>query len=821
MCKSDAAGTVLTLLLLTVGCYAGVAVNATDEAGASHDAASAATNAAVNVAVDALLDSALQRALATLKHPASLREHVGEALRLEKRPEVLASAADCDLALARWAEGLYYTETWALQMVDSSSKFVTGLLYGNLADLGNYDECVTSEPISHNATAVGQGAPEEFTGRYALPALQLLKAVNSSSKLSASLQQTLARTASSHQDSNGEEYSALGSVNLAVCVPSTCQAPLLETVFNHVLNLANPLLEKKGYRVQVSLPANYTSVAGLWREPDTGDYTVITICVVLLLLVLVATSMDVTLSSEAVEARKRAGVLLAFSAYTNGRRLMHVAPPSDSNFTCINGIRFFSAMWVILGHRYRWALDIPYTNLIVIPQRVTDISVMMIASAPLSVDTFFLIGGLVNSYSFMRAVGQRKSFNFIMYYVHRYIRLTPAFAMMVAITATWLALLGNGPLWTKVMGSASQSCRDNWWTAMLYVANYANANDQCMMQSWYLMVDMQLHWLSPLLLVPLWKWRRIGLGWIGIVLIASCAVPFAITFANPPHFRAPISVELSKASQSFFMAHMYFPTHTRFTSYVFGTLAGYVLFIIKAGHVRYTLSSKEVALGWLMSTAICLTVVFGAQPLFDAKNHPFNVWESSFYLGFYKLAWSVGITWVVLACILGRGGPVNAFLSWTPFTIMGRLTYGIYLAHAAIQIVDVSSNRSAEYYTDFKMVEHMLSDATLASFFGLVLCLTLESPIMAIEKALRTGGSKRSKPRKQEKDVPTNGGVDNSGFIGDADSGRTHGDGKASSSNPIAHVSVEASTTGATSTDDNESENGKSVVGPLGTALAV
>ncbi|KAE8745900.1 hypothetical protein FOCC_FOCC007418 [Frankliniella occidentalis] len=760
MCKSDAAGTVLTLLLLTVGCYAGVAVNATDEAGASHDAASAATNAAVNVAVDALLDSALQRALATLKHPASLREHVGEALRLEKRPEVLASAADCDLALARWAEGLYYTETWALQMVDSSSKFVTGLLYGNLADLGNYDECVTSEPISHNATAVGQGAPEEFTGRYALPALQLLKAVNSSSKLSASLQQTLARTASSHQvrDSNGEEYSALGSVNLAVCVPSTCQAPLLETVFNHVLNLANPLLEKKGYRVQVSLPANYTSVAGLWREPDTGDYTVITICVVLLLLVLVATSMDVTLSSEA-------GVLLAFSAYTNGRRLMHVAPPSDSNFTCINGIRFFSAMWVILGHRYRWALDIPYTNLIVIPQRVTDISVMMIASAPLSVDTFFLIGGLVNSYSFMRAVGQRKSFNFIM--------LTPAFAMMVAITATWLALLGNGPLWTKVMGSASQSCRDNWWTAMLYVANYANANDQCMMQSWYLMVDMQLHWLSPLLLVPLWKWRRIGLGWIGIVLIASCAVPF-------------------------FMAHMYFPTHTRFTSYVFGTLAGYVLFIIKAGHVRYTLSSKEVALGWLMSTAICLTVVFGAQPLFDAKNHPFNVWESSFYLGFYKLAWSVGITWVVLACILGRGGPVNAFLSWTPFTIMGRLTYGIYLAHAAIQIVDVSSNRSAEYYTDFKM-----------------------SPIMAIEKALRTGGSKRSKPRKQEKDVPTNGGVDNSGFIGDADSGRTHGDGKASSSNPIAHVSVEASTTGATSTDDNESENGKSVVGPLGTALAV
>lgn len=52
--------------------------------------------------------------------------------------------------------------------------------------------------------------------------------------------------------------------------------------------------------------------------------------------------------------------------------------------------------------------------------------------------------------------------------------MTPAFALMVAVTGTWLSLLGNGPLWSEVAGGAEDGCRANWWSALLYVANYAN-----------------------------------------------------------------------------------------------------------------------------------------------------------------------------------------------------------------------------------------------------------------------------------------------------------------------------------------------------------
>lgn len=54
---------------------------------------------------------------------------------------------------------------------------------------------------------------------------------------------------------------------------------------------------------------------------------------------------------------------------------------------------------------------------------------------------------------------------------------------------------------------------------------------------------------------------------------------------------------------------------------------------------------------------------------------------------------------------------MNAFLSWHPFIVLGRLTYGIFLTHAAVQLVDVATMRTSDYYSDFKMVHKCCSDS--------------------------------------------------------------------------------------------------------------
>lgn len=60
--------------------------------------------------------------------------------------------------------------------------------------------------------------------------------------------------------------------------------------------------------------------------------------------------------------------LLAFSLISNGRSLLKRSRPGPNNIGCLNGLRVLSILWVVLGHRYKWGLDAPFTNLAVMPK---------------------------------------------------------------------------------------------------------------------------------------------------------------------------------------------------------------------------------------------------------------------------------------------------------------------------------------------------------------------------------------------------------------------------------------------------------------------
>jgi hypothetical protein len=51
-------------------------------------------------------------------------------------------------------------------------------------------------------------------------------------------------------------------------------------------------------------------------------------------------------------------------------------------------------------------------------------------------------------------------------------------------------------------------------------------------QTWYLAVDMQLFWLSPVLLYPLAKYPLFGKGLLAFFIIMSPVIPFAITYVE-------------------------------------------------------------------------------------------------------------------------------------------------------------------------------------------------------------------------------------------------------------------------------------------------
>lgn len=65
---------------------------------------------------------------------------------------------------------------------------------------------------------------------------------------------------------------------------------------------------------------------------------------------------------------------------------------------------------------------------------------------------------------------------------------------------------------------------------------------QCMLQSWYLAVDMQLFWLSPLVLYSLWRWPRVGLIKLAVLVVVSIIIPFYVAWVYK--IKAPIPLTL-------------------------------------------------------------------------------------------------------------------------------------------------------------------------------------------------------------------------------------------------------------------------------------
>ncbi|CAF0975213.1 unnamed protein product [Rotaria sordida] len=194
-----------------------------------------------------------------------------------------------------------------------------------------------------------------------------------------------------------------------------------------------------------------------------------------------------------------------FSAIRTLRRIFTMEKKNDDNsLAFIHGLRVLSLFWVIFGHSILFNLF--YTNNIIdVLSWSHNIAFQLISNGVLSVDTFFVISGFLTAIIFVREITKEKlSFRFLIrYYIHRYIRLTPTFLLVLLVSINLTAYFGRGPIYPSIQGFESEGCRQHgWWTAILYVGNLVHVDDMCLGVSWYLYNDMQFHWIAPLALIP-------------------------------------------------------------------------------------------------------------------------------------------------------------------------------------------------------------------------------------------------------------------------------------------------------------------------------
>ncbi|KAK7497006.1 hypothetical protein BaRGS_00011742 [Batillaria attramentaria] len=591
---------------------------------------------------------------------------------------------------------------WAVQMMDSFGKPSPGAMAGNRQWPGAYEQCVTVRAIAED------GLTNTFSGQYCTLGITFKK-----------------------------DQPLLPGVagDAGVCVPDSCSNGDAQRVLKQLFTeLALPVDVNNIKRCQHEYPLDNLAKAAIVVFGCFGVLIALGTAVDIVLvqmpkwrLARMPTILGAGLDSSggssgetkplldskkpthAEEPGTLSKLLISFSVYTNGSKLLSTHQPAGS-LTSVHGIRFYSMTWVVLGHTFSILQSNsdnagPYRN-----EVYDDISFQMVANATLSVDTFFVLSGLLVAYLSLKEMDKSKGkVNWPMFYFHRFWRLTPVYMMVIFFNTALQPYLGSGPFWPDRDGSR-KACEESWWTNMLYINNFAHLNYKCEGEGWYLANDMQFYMLSPLIFVPFFY-----SPWLGGIASGAGANQFDEYYIKP---------------------------YCRMGPYIIGLIAGYILYRYGS---KIRMNKIVVAIGWLAATGMALGSLFG---LYDASKItdrvPLEVWESALWNAVGRTAWGISIAWVIIACHAGYGGFVNTILSWSALVPLSRLTYCIYLIHMSAQRTLVYSFQKPFYMSSVNIVMFQFALLVMCYLVGAIFSLSFEAPMMGLEKILLHGNKKKA-----------------------------------------------------------------------------
>jgi uncharacterized membrane protein len=92
-------------------------------------------------------------------------------------------------------------------------------------------------------------------------------------------------------------------------------------------------------------------------------------------------------------------------------------------------------------------------------------------------------------------------------------------------------------------------------------------------------------------------------------------------------------------------------TLVRATPYLLGMILGYIL----ANKITFKMPKWLVLVEWSLNTVLCLTLVYIIVIPYS-RDYAYEELGAAFYAAFHRIGWSLGIGWIIWACVNGYGG---------------------------------------------------------------------------------------------------------------------------------------------------------------------
>lgn len=638
--------------------------------------------------------------------------------------------AQCNHDSRLYLDHLANLTFWAVKMLDSSSVSVGGLLGGDKYALGHYDQCLAVKtPIKaqHCLATLRYGpVPEMYPRFYSPPNVTFHEPPPSVSvwdKVKVTLDPGVTRRDVFHW---------------ALCVPASCTVHDLQESLNTTLEA---VFNKSNLRGTVSVDPDYCHTFDEDEIPFSVGYFITGLIISLLLILsMLATVYDYFIhyhkdeKFETAIAQKSEKILMAFSLRKNMNEL--VEKGSDRRLDITNGAKVISIAAILFGHRIMYSYGLSLGNQGAWEPRLEkNFWENAIMNATHLVDIFFFCSGCLSFLGLYSVLQKRKRMNALLFYCLRWLRIVPPYLVMMGIVGWILPHMSEGPLWTKRVGLEAQRCQQNWWLNLLFINNYVHADNECLLLSWYLACDMQLFVVGMLAIYVLWRWPKVGYALVALLLVASIAIPFYVTYVGRYHgsLKFYSSTLLNDPFSNDQFSTVYVKTHNRAGPYIMGIITAYIT--TKLTDINYKFSTRTILIGTL--------VLFGGGYahqtyafLFYQRDRPYSALENALYAGLHRVTFAIGVAWISMSFFLQRFKPFAVIFAQPFYAPLGRLVYCLVLIHPTLQMAEAASVRHTEHIEYPKMIWMACADYLVANILALPLYLTVEAPCRTIVKIL-------------------------------------------------------------------------------------
>uniref|UniRef100_A0A0N5AR27 Acyl_transf_3 domain-containing protein n=1 Tax=Syphacia muris TaxID=451379 RepID=A0A0N5AR27_9BILA len=532
-----------------------------------------------------------------------------------------------------------------------------------------------------------------------------------------------------------------------ICIPSTCvdnSAMLLIEWQNTVLNVTES--------VSISdIWCGKSRKRTIWYKQPLVilDYSYSTI---ITLLVGLATAYHCSRNPDQLnDLSLELKILLSFSLKKNARRLFETKTETNTTIRCIYGIRFLSLCWVIMGH-VLIVLPSYVDNLTEYRQESKKLINQYASNSTLSVDTFFLLTGLLASYLFFIKCQSNEfhskisSLKFWCTFIAiRALRLWPAYVFSLLNFSLRWSELSVSTRWPGNFVSAT--CSEDWWKNLLFLNGILES--ACMSWTWFIGTTFVYSLISPLYLYTYSRSLAYGLVLSLLTVLFSMLLnawtmtaynfpPLFIPFDAPPKYYVD-----DLALQN---AIIYIRPEFRVGPFIVGIVFGVLMF--KTQQKNFQLNFYTAAFGWSIILILAVFSLYGSYPILMAWH--WKLYDITYGCS-HRTLWAVVVGWVIYACHFGYGSFINKFLCWKLFVPLSNMCYSIYLLHAmAVVAIIEAQDFPLKYPHKTGIVFIYAQVLLLALLIGLVTVLLVEFPADNLVRLLLL--EKRSiKPVKNEK----------------------------------------------------------------------